>query len=313
MPNSAQHQREPWLTSQLSESPVHYSAALSSLSGVNLYLKRDDLLPFPLAGNKVRKLLAEFSRIHPSVTHVITNGGVTSNHCRTVALMCSEIGVKCHLILHSEGGRSQKALELLEMSGASYDVVDPGEIRGAIEEKVREISMHTGDPYVIPGGCHTPAGARAYSDAVISLMNGPPMFDDIVVASGTGATHGGIVGGLRKLSLDAARPTVHGISIARSERRGRSAVVEAANWVHKSDSSEDIIFIDDFLSGGYGKSNQSIIKVIELAAHSGILVDPTYTGKALWGLFELVHLGAIRKNANVLFWHTGGLGNLIFD
>ena len=50
--------------------------------------------------------------------------------------------------------------------------------------------------------------------------------------------------------------------------------------------------------------------MIERAAQAGVFVCPTYSGKALRGLVELVQRGEINKGSKVLFWHTGGLMNL---
>src|SRR5699024_4604105 len=70
--------------------------------GAECWLVRDDLLPFPLAGNKVRKVEAEFTTIPAETGVLITNGSVDSNHCRTVAMFAAQRGLKAHLVLHGE-------------------------------------------------------------------------------------------------------------------------------------------------------------------------------------------------------------------
>ena len=95
-----------------------------------LLVKRDDLLPFALAGNKYRKLRAELQGV-PTSTAIVTVGAATSNHCRTVAMMAAQSGRPAHLVLHASngiGGAEALALRMIEDLGASYQIVDPSEI-----------------------------------------------------------------------------------------------------------------------------------------------------------------------------------------
>ena len=48
-----------------------------------------------------------------------------------------------------------------------------------------------------------------------------------------------------------------------------------------------------------------------LAQTEGILLDPVYTGRAMAGLLDLIREGAFEPHETVLFWHTGGLPNLL--
>ena len=70
-------------------------------------------------------------------------------------------------------------------------------------------------------------------------------------------------------------------------------------------------FRDDWNFGGYEKINSELIECIENAAKVGLLLDPTYTGKAYYGMLQMIRSGEIQKGCKVLFWHTGGLLNLL--
>lgn len=290
------------------DSPLHSSELLSDLLDVDLYFKRDDLLPFPLSGNKVRKVSAELSELPAKTTHVVTTGDIGSNHCRTTAIMCAQLGIQCHLVLHNQSAHAYSAaLELFEVLNATYTVVPVSEIAESISSYCERITEEGGVIHTIPGGCHTRAGANAYANAVSRLKT---QFDAVIVASGTGATQGGIVGGLLGLGRDTP---VYGISVARDYHHGVHPVLEAAQWVYPETRLANIIFLDQFRAGGYGKVDQNVIEAIYWAGRAGIIVDPTYTGKAMYGLRELVKSGAIAAGKRVLFWHTGGLGNLVIN
>lgn len=288
------------------DSPLEVHARLGSELGVELLVKRDDLLPFPLPGNKVRKLTAELAVNEPVPDVVITNGGIDSNHCRTIALMAARMGFRAHLVLHGDPSLAPRAASLLSALGATYDVVDSSAIAGTIAERS---DIFAGEGYrvqVIPGGCHTPAGARAYRDAAAELFTHTSV-DAVVVASGTGATQGGIVAAA---AARATPPRVIGVSVARDEERGRPAVREAAMWAGATRDTP-LEFLDRYRDGGYGRSGTATAAAVALGWRFGLPLDPTYTGKAFAGLQDLIASGSIGHGSRVLFWHTGGLWNYL--
>jgi len=73
----------------------------------------------------------------------------------------------------------------------------------------------------------------------------------------------------------------------------------------------DIVFRDDWVGGGYGQSNPELLDLIRQSAKAGYYFDPTYSGKAMQGLVGMVRRGEISEGSKVLFWHTGGIMNLI--
>src|SRR5664280_1657182 len=103
-------------------SPLERYTELGCLLGVELTVKRDDLLPFPLAGNKFRKLERHLADAGAKAGDaLITVGGVRSNHCRTAALLAARQGLTAHVILHAaDEDRDQRSpsLSMLQAAGA---------------------------------------------------------------------------------------------------------------------------------------------------------------------------------------------------
>jgi len=290
-------------------SPLEAHDALGDELGVRLLVKRDDLLPFPLAGNKVRKIIAELDSLEGPPELLISNGAIGSNHCRTLALVGAQRGIRVHLVLHGEvNNDAQVALRLLKDLHASFDVVDPGGISQAIRDAQASALSAGSTVHVIAGGCHTAAGAGAYRDAAADLLEecSPTA---IVLASGTGATQGGIVAGVADHRLECE---VIGISIARPAGRGADSVREAARWAGASDNV-DIDFLDEYRDGGYGLHGPETDNAVKMGWAHGLPLDPVYTGKAFAGLLGLIAQGRFNRQSTVVFWHTGGLANYLFS
>ncbi|MDZ7271576.1 MAG: D-cysteine desulfhydrase family protein, partial [candidate division KSB1 bacterium] len=50
--------------------------------------------------------------------------------------------------------------------------------------------------------------------------------------------------------------------------------------------------------------------ICEVARAEGVLLDPVYTGKAMYGLVDQIRQGRFRPGEKVLFIHTGGAFDL---
>ena len=53
------------------------------------------------------------------------------------------------------------------------------------------------------------------------------------------------------------------------------------------------------------KNDRNAIKV--LSQNEGVLLDPVYSRRAFYGMLDHLEIKKLRKNSNILFWHTGGL------
>lgn len=291
-------------------SPIHTLNLLKN--NCTFSIKRDDLLPFYMGGNKVRKNTFILNSLHQKPDVIITNGGAESNHARVCALMASQLGIDCHLVLHGE------RLESPFLNGNSYftdatnckiEYVSADAIASAISRAKEFYNLQNKSVLIIPGGGHSIEGARAYVSAVEELESEP---DFIVFPSGTGATHAGILAGVKKRNW---QTKVIGISIARQEERGVEAIDELYKPLCASESiyydKGDILFTDNYTFGGYGKYNTELLTFLKKSfASTGVPFDPIYTGKALFGMADLIDKFIIPQFSNVLFWHTGGLLNL---
>lgn len=289
---------------------------------VNLKIVRDDLYPFSGGGSKARKAVAYEAFMKANgYNAVVTCGGIQSNHNRAIALMCARNGWKCHLCIQGTEERffSEKGNALLcRLSGAECELIRAEDTAAAMDRAMERFVSEGYAPYYVHGGGHDLPGGTCFVEAIDDLKkqcdsNGYKP-DYIFLASGTGSTQAGIIVGLDLVGWSDVK--VVGISVARRQDRGFQVIRDYANMLGMhygldKDYGEMIHFTDRYLSGGYEQySEQMKMYLKNVMKSTGLLFDTTYSGKGFWGMMnEVDRLGLSGKN--IVFWHTGGLLNLM--
>lgn len=284
----------------------------------NIYIKRDDLLPFSFGGNKARKALFFFDEIlSGDFDTVVTYGSSSSNHCRVVANACAKYGLKCFIVSPEENYTETFNSLLVKKFGAEIIKAPLDKISTTIDETMNRLKTFC-KPYFIQGGGHGNIGTHAYVCAYNEILEFEKQngiyFDYVFLASGTGTTQAGLVCGAI-LNADDKRKIV-GISIAREKVRGGQVVEQSVkDYLESVDfkgSMPEIHFDDSFICGGYGKYNQKIVDCIDnVMLKDGIPLNRTYSGKAFWGMTEYIEKNSV-KDKNILFINTGS-SPLFFD
>jgi D-cysteine desulfhydrase len=285
-----------------------------------IVIVRDDLFPYYYGGNKARKML-EYERDirFKGANALVTTGGIQSNHCRAVALMAAKNNWKCHIVYHGSKDRfySENGNALLvRMTEAEVEFVTPDLISQRMDLAMNNYKEKGYNPYYITGGGHDIPGGMAYVKAIVELnsylapLNWKP--NNIFFASGTGSTQSGLMVGAHLINWDDIN--IVGISVARNKLRGTDVINEFTERLSSFCGIRDkfnykTIFIDDYVSGGYEKANISLDEMrLELSKSTGLITDSTYSGKAFYGMMDILEKS--NNNGNILFWHTGGLLNI---
>jgi 1-aminocyclopropane-1-carboxylate deaminase/D-cysteine desulfhydrase-like pyridoxal-dependent ACC family enzyme len=307
----------------ISPTPLHRLDGLMRElpDGPELLIKREDLCGVAAGGCKTRKLTALLADAQSvSATVVLTTGFPQSNHCAITAVAAAMRGLRAelHLIGPDPGVRTGN-LRICEMAGATItftgerDRDQPGlgsEVRAARLRAAGEV------PYAIPLGGSTPLGAAGYASVVPELLAqlGPQVPTHLVTAAGSLGTMAGLILGTWAAGLDCQ---VHGYSVLWPEQHARDRLEQlledsrleyfpsvAARPNYRLDSSE--------LGAGYGIPTSAGHDAARLAARrDGVLLDSTYTAKAMAGLIHGITAGTYRRGDKVVFFHTGGLGGLL--
>jgi D-cysteine desulfhydrase/L-cysteate sulfo-lyase len=256
---------------------------------------------------------------------VLITGAVQSNFVRLTAAAACKLGLACHIQLEDrvpdvdEVYRTSGNVLLDRMLGAHLHYYEKGEDETGADRRIREIASELEDQgrrsYVIPlSPGHAPLGALGYVLAAQEILDQIEAagldIDEIVVASGSGHTHAGLLFGLKALGSNAP---ITGICVRRDavaqRERIRDHCVEIAELldIDSPVKDADINLIDDFLPPGYGRINTPTLEAIELAAQlEGLIVDPTYTAKSMAGFIHRARQAVGTGAARMLFIHTGG-------
>jgi L-cysteate sulfo-lyase len=280
-----------------------------------IFLKRDDAIPFGFGGNKLRKLeLVLAKALADGATSVITCGGLQSNHCRATAAAATSLGLGCDLVL--SGARPDNPVantRLDEIFGARLHFVPNRADRvPAMEALAERLKGQGGRPHVIPLGASTALGAAGFALGFAEMIEQGHRPSVIVHASSSGGTQAGLVAGAA-LQDDPVR--IMGISADEPRDSLASLVGDLAAGVLRlagsSTAARGAEVLDDFVGGGYGIPTDASREALVLLARSeGVVVDHTYTAKALAGLIALVRGNSLPTGSSVLFWHTGGQAGL---
>jgi len=287
--------------------------------GPTVWVKRDDLTGFEVSGNKIRKL--EFhlaAALAAGADTLITCGAAQSNHCRATALAAPPLGLETIVLLRTPDGeppdRSEANHLLMEIAGARIRYVTPeqyGRRDDLMATVADEVRSSGGTPWVIAEGASDALGmwgfAAAIDELAAQLANLPPMAA-IWHAASSGGTTAGMAWGADRLGLEAA---VVGCCIGESATevmaRIESIWTEAAEASDEAPPVDSPLLIDDHVGLGYGRATPEELAIqAEVTRLTGMLLDPTYTGKALVGLKREIEAGRYGPGEHVVFWHTGG-------
>lgn len=292
------------------------------IDNLALSVVRDDLFPFIGGGGKARKAVEyEVMLREGDYNALVTCGGIQSNHNRAMALMAARNGWKCHLCIQGIEERflQEKGNALLNrLSGAECELIRPEDTAVAMDRAMEKLKAEGFNPYYVHGGGHDLPGGTSFVKAVEELKRQCEAEDYkpdyIFHASGTGSTQAGIVVGLEKVGWGDVK--VVGISVARQQKRGKQVIAEFANMLGehygmRKDFTADIIFSTDYLYGGYEQYTPEMSAYLERAMkETGLMFDTTYSGKGFYGMMDYVKKNQL-DNKNIMFWHTGGLMNLM--
>ena len=295
------------------------------LGGPGIWIKRDDLTGAATSGNKIRKL--EFllaDALAKGCDTVITSGGVQSNHCRAVALLGAQLGLKVHLLLRSDSEPQAVGNLLLDhLAGATishYSISEFKRLDSLFKHWHDHYQEQGSKAYAIPTGGSNGAGIWGYINAAEELANDFARYNlkpqAIVHATGSGGTQAGLMLGCHLLGIET--PVKAYAVCDNSAYFADKISADLKDWQKRYPSDMDISALkadtcDHYIGPGYGQADPEVFEFIkQLAAMEGILLDPVYTGKAFYGLVEDIKQGKYTTgdNSDIVFIHTGGLFGL---
>ncbi len=308
-------------------SPVHRLERLSEhLGGARVWAKREDCNSgLAFGGNKTRKL--EYlvpDALGQGATHLVSIGGVQSNHTRQVAAVAAKLGLKARLVQESwvdwpdsVNDRVGNIL-LSRIMGAQVELVDAGfgiGFKESWEIALEQIRADGGVPYAIPAGASDHRlGGLGFANWAYEVQQQERelgvFFDPIIVCSVTGSTQAGMIAGFagqdrprRVLGIDASAKIDETRAQVEKIARNTADLIELGRDLR----DDEISVLEGWAGDYYGIPVTSTLDAIRLTGSlEGMIIDPVYEGKSMAALVDLVRAGEIAPDSNVLYAHLGG-------
>ena len=275
---------------------VNQKVALPKTNSIELFLKREDLTNPFISGNKYRKLkynIEEAKRL--SLSTLLTFGGAFSNHLAAVAFAGHKLGLKTIGIVRGDelnGELNSPTLVFCKNHGMVFKFVAREVYRSKTSEGfINDLKKEFNDFYLIPEGGTNTLAVKGCEEI---LTENDVHFNYICVAVGTGGTISGLINCSKPRQQVLGFPSLKGSFL----QEDISKFATKDNWK----------LVTDYHFGGYAKINERLIRFMnEFKKQQHILLDPVYTGKMMFGIFDLIEKDFFPKGSRILAIHTGGL------
>jgi 1-aminocyclopropane-1-carboxylate deaminase/D-cysteine desulfhydrase-like pyridoxal-dependent ACC family enzyme len=282
---------------------------LDTVKGVELWLKREDLIHPHVSGNKWRKLKYYLQDVEgQSAEAILTFGGAFSNHLAATAAMGAMAGISTHALVRGEEVVHNSTLDFCRAQGMQIEAISRK--RYALKDEpafLRSLREALPGVYLIPEGGKGPLGVKGCTEILDDLTQ---RFEVVAVCAGTGTTATGLL-------LHEACPQL----LCFSALKGGGFLQEAIrrqllDYQHHFSTSLDeekrisacLVLEENYHFGGYGKVQPELINFMNgFYENYGVALDPVYTGKMLFGLMEKIKRGDFAPGTKILALHTGGL------
>ncbi|WP_347176390.1 pyridoxal-phosphate dependent enzyme [Sphingobacterium sp. WM] len=267
-------------------------------NGISLFMKRDDKIHPFISGNKWRKLKHQLEHAKSqNIKNLVTFGGAWSNHLLATAAAAAQFGFNAIAYVRGEEIRNP-VLDMCRLYGMEFRFVDRESYKNKHDLFV--FNHNSENDYFIDEGGKSELGLLGCSEIIDELKN---EYDHIFVASGTGTTVAGIQLGIQQKKL---KTTVHSIPVLKGADH---LLDEFSNW--EIDTQKIKLHLD-YHCFGYAKTTPELISFIQQFIEStGIMIEPTYTGKLMYAVFDLLEKDYFKPNSKILVIHTGGLTGLL--
>lgn len=316
------HPHEPTRV-QLAELPtplVELPNLAHHVGAERILLKRDDLAGLELSGNKVRKLeYVVADALAQGADTLVTHGGYQSNHCRATAAIGARLGLRVRMLLRSATANPAWDGNLLldHLFGAEVSYHPPELYAARLAELVAETLETEREagrrPYFFPVGASVPLGCWGYIRCVAELVEQLSRDTDVELfcATSSGGTQVGLM--LGKALLGCRHWRILGVPVSDSvpyfQKHLQALLRETVEAFGLEVQLEQtrLELVDGFIGEGYAIPYPAAVETIRLLARTeGILLDPSYTAKAMTGMLAQIRSGGLRPDAVPVFLHTGG-------
>lgn len=280
--------------------------------GVEIYLKRDDLIHPQISGNKWRKLKYHLQHFYQDgYQQILTFGGAFSNHLAATAALGKLAGIPTHALVRGEEAGDSPTLKFCSAQGMQWEAISRKDYRLKEEPEFLEgLKMFSPDLYIIPEGGKGAAALKGCAELIDELRRS---YDYLTLAAGTGTTAAGVL----------SHPDSPPLILYSALKGGSFLKAAIAKYLHQYQSfyqlapfradllARRLILRTDYHFGGFAKIKPELVEFMNKIYHQYQLkLDPVYTAKMLFGLLKDIEAGQFKGGTRILALHSGGLQGL---
>lgn len=267
--------------------------------GIQVFLRRDDLIDEALSGNKYYKLFYNLEyAIKQKKSTIVSYGGAYSNHLHALAIAGRKYNLQTIGVIRGERPQVLNSMLMdVESMGMRLEFISRAQYKAFTENP--SLNHYPKSHYIIPeGGANNMGikGTQVIGTAIEQSFS--QHYDFVCVPCGTGGTMAGIIAGLPNAK------TVVGFSVLKGAGQMFNAQMQniltgGCHWR----------LIRGFHGGGYAKKLPDYLVDFWQAfeRYNNILLDPVYTLKMLWGIHALIMRGYWSCGTRLIAVHTGGV------
>lgn len=271
---------------------------LTKINEVELHILREDQIYPSISGNKFRKLkynLEEFSK--GNYDAILTFGGAYSNHISATAAAGKEFNIPTIGIIRgeelSEKIAENPTLSFAQKAGMKLKFISREQYRNKSNpEFLEKLKSEFGNIYILPEGGTNELAIKGCEEI---LNENNREFNYIACAVGTAGTISGIVKSSKNQQIILGFPALKDSGFLSDE-------------INRFTNRSNFKLIKDYHFGGYAKVNNDLLEFInDFKRQFGVTLDAVYTGKMMFGIFQLIQNGFFPKGTKILAVHTGGI------
>ena len=273
---------------------------ITEINGCKLWLRREDKFGDGIEGNKYRKLKYNLLKAKAeNFTGLVTFGEAFSNHLYATAKAGKINGIQTYGIVRGDEWKKKvkenPTLTNCIAFGMNLLFVNRKIYKQKYSPKFWSlINFNPKNLYIIPEGGTNELAIQGTSEM---LHKNDHFYNSLCCPVGTGGT----IAGLIRTSTPSQK--VIGYSALNNE--------ELKNEVNILVNDNDWELDDEYTFGGYAKSNLELISFINnFKKKYSIQLDPIYSGKMLFGIFDKIKKDKWIWGKNILAFHTGGLQSI---
>jgi len=268
--------------------------------GLQLFIKREDVIHPYVSGNKWRKLKYNLEEArNKGYQNLLTFGGAYSNHIYATAAAANEAGFSSVGVIRGEelvNKPLNKTLQFAEVRGMRLHFITREKYRNKYDPKLLDdLKSSQGDFYLIPEGGTNELAIKGTQEI---MDESTAEFDIICSSVGTGGTIAGIIEGMNESQQAIGFSALKGDFLKDEVQSLLTGPAKNKNWSINT----------DYHFGGYAKSSKKLVDFMNsFEKKHKVLLDPIYTTKMMFGIYDMIKKDMFKAGEKILVIHTGGL------